>query len=200
MALKYTNKAIGHSPMAYHVNIESPFDARLVVNNYSDLLEWDVANDKPYKGMVVAVVEDEDPTKNGLYMLINKTGNGSVLEESDWQKVASQGEGVEYSFKKATDTKNVDFKVGVGENGVYNVSADVDVFDCGEYGDLEYVEYAKYDYTDDGYVNQLDLDELTNSELPGYERVDGKDYDITVEELHQLIMDIAGNTETGIPV
>lgn len=94
MAIKFKgSQATGAS---YRIGSGIPLDERLVVSSYSDLFnentflfvnkQNDVTDTQTaYLGMVVAVVEDADTSKNGLYLL---TASPSTIE-SNWKKVGS---------------------------------------------------------------------------------------------------------------
>lgn len=96
MAIKF--KGLQATGSSYRVGSGIPLDQRLVVSSYSDLFnentflfvnkQNNVTNTQTaYLGMVVAVVEDADTSKNGLYLL---TATPSTVE-SNWIKVGSDG-------------------------------------------------------------------------------------------------------------
>lgn len=96
MAIKF--KGLQATGSSYRVGSGIPLDQRLVVSSYSDLFnentflfvnkQNNVTNTQTaYLGMVVAVVEDADTSKNGLYLL---TATPSTIE-SNWIKVGSDG-------------------------------------------------------------------------------------------------------------
>ena len=74
----------------FEPQIAGPFDARNKVDTFDDLLLDDTWRAKDnsiyaYRGMIVAVANDPDPTKNGAYILLN----GDYTQSSSWQKSAS---------------------------------------------------------------------------------------------------------------
>ena len=80
----------------YEVTIKKPLDARSLVKSYEDLLlESNWTHDGKsiaYNGMLVAVANTTDTSKNGLYFLfdINCTSNlksPKVTEEANWLKI-----------------------------------------------------------------------------------------------------------------
>lgn len=96
MAIKF--KGLQATASSYRVGSSIPLDQRLVVSSYSDLFNESTFlfvnkqnnvtdTQTAYLGMVVAVVEDADTSKNGLYLL---TAIPSTTE-SNWIKVGSDG-------------------------------------------------------------------------------------------------------------
>jgi hypothetical protein len=96
MAIKF--KGLQATASSYRVGSSIPLDQRLVVSSYSDLFNESTFlfvnkqnnvtdTQTAYLGMVVAVVEDADTSKNGLYLL---TATPSTVE-SNWIKVGSDG-------------------------------------------------------------------------------------------------------------
>ena len=81
-------KGIFHISANYEPLKAAPFDARSLVQTKADLLAADtwVINGVAwvYKGMLVAVANDQDPDNNGVYMLV---ADDYSLEES-WRKYA----------------------------------------------------------------------------------------------------------------
>lgn len=94
MAIKFQgSQATGAS---YRIGSGIPLDERLVVSFYSDLFNSNTflfvnkqnqttSTQTAYPGMVVAVIEDTDPSKNGLYLLTSLPST----TESNWKKVGS---------------------------------------------------------------------------------------------------------------
>lgn len=84
----------------YDVSVKKPFDARMLVPTYSDLLDennwykYDPATQSittvwiAYNGMIVAVADTDNPISNGLYMLFDATNKKkpSVVAEN-WIKI-----------------------------------------------------------------------------------------------------------------
>lgn len=81
----------------YEVSIKKPLDARSLVKTYDDLLleeNWLNSSGKSiaYNGMLVAVANTSDSTKNGLYFLFDASCTTSlkspkVTDESNWIKI-----------------------------------------------------------------------------------------------------------------
>lgn len=94
MAIRFQgSQATGAS---YRIGSGIPLDERLVVSYYSDLFNSNTflfvnkqneitTTQTAYPGMVVAVIEDADPSKNGLYLLTSLPST----TESNWKKVGS---------------------------------------------------------------------------------------------------------------
>lgn len=86
----------------YEVSIKKPLDARSLVKTYEDLLlesNWLNGSGKSiaYNGMLVAVANTNDVSKNGLYFLfdINCTTSlksPDVTVESNWLKIGETSE------------------------------------------------------------------------------------------------------------
>lgn len=66
MGLKKTFTNIINLTSGFRYRSNQPIDDRLVVDNY-DSLQGLVDNNEYYIGMVVSVVKDDDPDKNGIY-------------------------------------------------------------------------------------------------------------------------------------
>lgn len=81
----------------YEVNIKKPLDARSLVPSYEALTiksNWVTSADKPiaYNGMLVAVANTSDATKNGLYFLFDPHCTSAlkspdVTNEDNWIKI-----------------------------------------------------------------------------------------------------------------
>lgn len=80
----------------YEVQVKKPFDARMLVPSYDDLLlkdNWVKDGTIPivYNGMIVAVANTTDTSKNGIYFLFDATVTGrkspDVTNEANWIKV-----------------------------------------------------------------------------------------------------------------
>ena len=72
----------------FEIGVNAPIDARLKCPTYDDLLGNDTALPYAYKGMVVSVTDDPDPTKNGVYVRIGANiGEAGVSEAEDWKKI-----------------------------------------------------------------------------------------------------------------
>ena len=86
----------------YEVTIKKPLDARSLVKSYADLTlesNWLNSSGKSvaYNGMLVAVANTSDTSKNGLYFLfdINCTSSlksPNVTLESNWIKIGETSE------------------------------------------------------------------------------------------------------------
>lgn len=86
----------------YEVSIRKPLDARSLVKTYEDLLlteNWlnDAGKSIAYNGMLVAVANTSDASKNGLYFLFDincKTNLKSpdVTNEANWLKIGETSE------------------------------------------------------------------------------------------------------------
>jgi hypothetical protein len=86
----------------YEVTVKKPLDARSLVKTYEDLLlesNWlnDAGKSIAYNGMLVAVANTSDISKNGLYFLfdINCTSSlksPDVTLESNWLKIGETSE------------------------------------------------------------------------------------------------------------
>ena len=79
----------GNSNVSYNFEVfkEGPFDARLVCPTYLDLLGDETPLPLPYLGMVVAVTEDADATKNGVYVRVANPGVEGASLDTDWKKI-----------------------------------------------------------------------------------------------------------------
>ena len=71
--------------LGFNVNQATPLDARLVVTEYTGLTQASTGDNVFYDGIVVSVVDDPDPTKNGLYQLIHMPASSI----NNWHKIAS---------------------------------------------------------------------------------------------------------------
>jgi hypothetical protein len=76
----------------FNLNFEpaknAPIDARLKCPTYDDLLGNDTTLPYAYKGMIVAVTDDPDPTKNGVYVRIGANiGEAGTSVAEDWKKI-----------------------------------------------------------------------------------------------------------------
>ena len=74
----------------YEPTVAGPLDARTVVEFFSDLTNpttWTIASATPwlFNGLLVCVTNDPDPTKIGLYMLVDAT---NYTVEDSWRKIA----------------------------------------------------------------------------------------------------------------
>ena len=105
----------------YEVAARKPFDARSLVKSYEHLLlvdSWTVNNKiNAYNGMIVAVANTSDVSKNGLYMLFDPNNTSSLKapdvtvstnwikigETSDVSEFASRIETIEKKLKDITD-------------------------------------------------------------------------------------------------
>lgn len=86
----------------YEVSIKKPLDARSLVKAYADLLNndnWINAEGKSiaYNGMLVAVANTNDTSKNGLYFLFDVKCTSSlkspdVTSEDNWLKIGETSE------------------------------------------------------------------------------------------------------------
>lgn len=98
------NRVIGGFNMSsnYEVSIKKPLDARSLVSDYEALLlksNWVSSTNKPiaYNGMIVAVANTSDTSKNGLYFLFDPNCT-SALKSPDvtiadnWIKIGETSE------------------------------------------------------------------------------------------------------------
>lgn len=83
----------------YEVSVRKPFDARSLVPSYEDLISkanWlkdgSTSQLVAYNGMIVAVANTSDTTKNGVYMLFDVASTSlkapNVTTEANWHKLA----------------------------------------------------------------------------------------------------------------
>lgn len=81
----------------YVFNGRGPFDAKMLVKSYADLLAPETwydteGNSLAYNGMLVAVWRDTDLSKNGIYFLYNGSRNNKDLDvanEQNWHKLVN---------------------------------------------------------------------------------------------------------------
>jgi hypothetical protein len=86
----------------YEVTVKKPLDARSLVKTHEDLLldsNWkdDSGKSIAYNGMIVAVANTDDTSKNGLYFLFDATCTSTlksptVTVEANWIKLADTSE------------------------------------------------------------------------------------------------------------
>ena len=86
----------------YELSVRKPFDARTLVPSYNDLIleaNWLNENNKSiaYNGMIVAVANTSDTTKNGIYFLFDPECTSSiktpiVTNPAHWIKVGETGD------------------------------------------------------------------------------------------------------------
>lgn len=98
------NRVIGGFNMSsnYEVSIKKPLDARSLVSDYEALLlksNWVSGANKPiaYNGMIVAVANTADTSKNGLYFLFDPNcttalKSPDVTVASNWIKIGETSE------------------------------------------------------------------------------------------------------------
>jgi len=96
----------------FEPRIASPLDARMLVNEYSDLMNintWNSGdgNSYVYAGMLVVVVNDADVNKNGLYLLLNS----NYTIPSNWMKLGS-GENIIGAVDNIYDLININANEG----------------------------------------------------------------------------------------
>ena len=119
--------------LGFNVNQATPLDARLVVTKYEGLTQASEGDNIFYDGIVVSVVDDPDPTKNGLYQLIHMPS--STI--GNWHKIATASE-VE-NVRNALS--NINVKVndvnGVRDGNEVNVTISGDSIHLGENYDGE---------------------------------------------------------------
>ena len=86
-----------NSSANYEVLVRKPFDARQLVPSYESLLNadnWTTAAGQSivYNGLVVAVANISDTSKNGLYRFFDPAytplNGGDVTNEANWHKLA----------------------------------------------------------------------------------------------------------------
>lgn len=87
----------------YEVQVRKPFDARMLVTTYDSLFDksnWVKSGTSQviaYNGMIVAVANTSDTSKNGLYFLFDKNcttalKSPDVTNESNWIKIGETSE------------------------------------------------------------------------------------------------------------
>lgn len=105
----------------YEVTVKKPLDARSLVKTYGDLLlesNWLSSNGKPiaYNGMLVAVADTSNTSKNGLYFLfdINCTSSlksPDVTVESNWIKIGENADISDFAERLSQiDSELADFE------------------------------------------------------------------------------------------
>lgn len=83
----------------YDVKYYGPLDTRFLVPTYADLTNaanWTISGygSNAYNGMIVVVgSNEEDPSKNGMYLLFDEENPGpkdepDVTKEANWHRVA----------------------------------------------------------------------------------------------------------------
>lgn len=82
------NKNSVYLALGFNVNKPTPLDARLVLTEYTGLTQASQGDNVFYDGIVVSVVNDPDPTKNGLYQLIHMPASNI----NNWHKIATEAE------------------------------------------------------------------------------------------------------------
>lgn len=103
----------------YEVQVKKPLDARSLVPSYNDLTikeNWvksGTAQVIAYNGMLVAVANTSDTSKNGLYMLfdINCTTalkSPDVTVESNWIKIGETSDISDFADRVATIEGEID--------------------------------------------------------------------------------------------
>ena len=114
------NKNSVYLALAFNVNKPTPLDARLVLTEYTGLTQASQGDNVFYDGIVVSVVEDPDPTKNGLYQLIHMPAN----DINNWHKIATEAE--VKNIKNALSSVKINGVSGTqGENGInFTISGD----------------------------------------------------------------------------
>ena len=86
------NREFGTFPITanYELQVAAPFDARQLVKTKAALMDGDTwrqpdGNMYIYSGMLVMVIQDQDPSNNGAYILNNEIDYDL---ESSWTKLA----------------------------------------------------------------------------------------------------------------
>lgn len=160
----------------YDVTVKKPFDARMLVPTYSDLLDennwykYDPVTQNittvwiAYNGMIVAVADTDNPISNGLYMLFDATNKKkpSVVAEN-WIKIGDLSD-VE---SRLSALEAIELPEGIT---IEQVQAEVDVLRK----EMESVGYlTKDDLT--GYAEDSDVESAlteaksyTDTQLEGY--------------------------------
>ena len=167
---------------SYEVAARKPFDARSLVKSYNDLIlieSWTFEGKvNAYNGMIVAVANTSDTSKNGLYMLFDPKNTSSlkapdVTLEDNWIKIGetsdisgfvSRLETIENKVVELAENINdLDSRVDAIEerlnaDNVHTHGYRVDFPLQGVVGDM-YVandEGRTYVYTSNGYVHIAD--------------------------------------------
>lgn len=155
----------------FEARIKSTLDARQLVDNFSDLLEFEEANYIP-KGFLVSVKGLQNEEERGLYQCIDE--NNLDLPES-WEKVAGEGVGLEilnnqeYFLLTATgDEKNIKgqsqliFKQGSLGLGIANPDARLEILEPGNKDLLliKNIEDQGVKITNKGVLKLLEYEEL----------------------------------------
>lgn len=120
MGKRYTPSASLNA--AFDIIIAKPIDIRFVVDTYSELINpatwgyWDTDLEMwlltCYKGLITAVVDDPDDSKNGVYYIKNNNFETSPWMEdpsytmtNDWVKIGGNLFNLDqYTIKNNTDT------------------------------------------------------------------------------------------------
>lgn len=116
----------------YEVNIRKPLDARTVVREYADLLllsNWQSTTGKgiTYNGLIVAVVNTTDTTRNGLYMLFDPACTSAlktpdVTKAEHWIKIGETADISNFAERLANlETDLADFEARLIELESKNV-------------------------------------------------------------------------------
>lgn len=110
----------------YEATTNKPMDARMLVPTYGDLLEnsnWVTSKNAPccFNGMLVAVADMHDTSRNGLYMLFDPTNNRrpNVTIEENWIKIG-----------ETSDIADFVRRIETIEQSVAELSSDVSSLDA----------------------------------------------------------------------
>lgn len=110
----------------YEASISKPMDARMLVPSYNDLLDnsnWLTSKNTPccFNGMLVAVANTSDTSKNGLYMLFDKdnTRKPNVTIETNWIKIG-----------ETSDISDLVSRIQTIETRITEVSSDIESLDA----------------------------------------------------------------------
>lgn len=116
----------------YEASISKPMDARMLVPSYNDLLDnsnWLTSKNTPccFNGMLVAVANTSDTSKNGLYMLFDKDNarKPNVTIETNWIKIG-----------ETSDISDLVSRIQTIETKITELSSDIESLDA-RVSDLE---------------------------------------------------------------
>ena len=110
----------------YEASISKPMDARMLVPSYDDLLDntnWLTSKNTPccFNGMLVAVANTTDTSKNGLYMLFDKenTRRPDVSIDANWIKIG-----------ETSDISDFVARIQTIESSITDITADIESLDA----------------------------------------------------------------------
>ena len=110
----------------YEASISKPMDARMLVPSYEDLLDnnnWITSKETPccFNGMLVAVANTKDTSKNGLYMLFDGTNarKPDVTVETNWIKIG-----------ETSDISDFVSRIQTIESSIAEITSDITALDA----------------------------------------------------------------------